>query len=303
MRKLKIILFSIFFLLLFNNLLWSATPANMEKGDVVYCNLPLAISYHAGIFLDYEGSSADNLNNYHVAEQTQSGYQKTRTLYGFMHDFWGYVGAKTKNPSVSTRTGIVEMAKNDGSVRFPYVQNLLTSMIDLQGGDTDTISNLSNIAGIRCDGWVELIYALNGVTIQQTGSGKNILTNTSWYNEGFGLTYRTPVTQFNAMSSASGAVPTITVKNSNGDVIPEGGVTGKNVTVEVNDGGNGSGLCHFQVFQGSDASGTPLNQFWNSAYYNESSHTYTLNDLPEGQICVLAHDQAGNFSQHGFMLA
>jgi len=74
-------------------------------------------------------------------------------------------------------------------------------------------------------------------------------------------------------------------------------------TVEVNDGGNGSGLCHFQVFQGSDASGTPLNQFWNSAYYNESSHTYTLNDLPEGQICVLAHDQAGNFSQHGFMLA
>jgi len=39
------------------------------------------------------------------------------------------------------------------------------------------------------------------------------------------------------------------------------------LTVKVDDDNNGSGLCHFQVFQGSDASGTPLNQFWNSAYY------------------------------------
>ena len=75
------------------------------------------------------------------------------------------------------------------------------------------------------------------------------------------------------------------------------------LTVKVDDDNNGSGLCHFQVFQGTSPSGTPLSQYWDSTYYNVKNHTYTLNNLPEGNICVLAHDQAGNFSQHGFMLA
>jgi|GEM_PF-4305838 len=262
------------FLFLLSLQSFAASPINMEKGDVIAQDLPWPgglFDYHVAIILTFSGGNADDKSNYTVAEQLTSGYNQ-RTLRAFIdaNGEAAYHGGATLYLNVGKRTEIVDMTRNNTEIRKPYVSNALIWMIEWtdgwDGNPVDGILQLGEIKGIRCDGWTELVYVLNGITIQQSESGGNILTDTDWYNRLvipiIGPTVLTPKTQFNAMFSGSGVEPSITVKNTQGNVVPDGGVAGKDVTVEVEDGGTGSGLCHFQVFQGAHVSGTPLNQYW-----------------------------------------
>ncbi len=101
------------------------------------------------------------------------------------------------------------------------------------------------------------------------------------------------------MIQAVGTPPVLTVTDSQNNAIPDNGTTtDKNITVTVDDGPNGSGVCHFEVYQGADVNGTPLSSYWDNTYYDTQSHTYALNNLPNDQICIRAFDQAGNDTLH-----
>jgi hypothetical protein len=290
--------------LLFNSeVILADSPNDLEKGDVVFNYLPVWFNYHSGIYLDYEGGDTDDQHNHQTAEQTRAGYV-ARTFYEFTHNLWGYVGGRTESQDIAVRTGIVDTARNNVDIRRPYVEDWRRQVIEwrdgLSGNPVDGILQVGEILRLRCDGWVELVYALNGIHIQN-----DIIHNTDWYNElnRSDYTIRTPVTQYNAMNPSAGTPPILTVTDSENNVIPDNGTTNdKNITVKVDDGPTGSGLCHFEVFQGANVNSTPLSSYWDDTYYDTQSHTYTLNGLPDGQICIRVFDQAGNYTLHRFTI-
>jgi len=94
--------------------------------------------------------------------------------------------------------------------------------------------------------------------------------------------------------------PLLEVKDSEGKVIPDGGLTNKtSISIFVDDYADGSGIDKLEVRQGSPT-GTIL--FSDDTDYGQS-HTYSPPSLPEGLIYVKAIDKCQNYTQHDLHMA
>ena len=292
-------------------------PNGIEKGDTIYRNLTLtSLEYHAGIYRYFmEGVERDalNENDHEIREQTPSG-TRTNTLYNFKHEA-PFRYARTKNLTVQQRNKIIEKAYSPDLVK-PYIESSILPWIsfwyatiewdkDIDDKDNDDEVDPDEVQSIRCDGWVELVYAFAGVQIQG-----DIISHPEDYNEcgALGRTLRSPKTQcFNMDDEAKGYPPNIKVYDSNNKLVPEGSITkDKNLIAVVDDGENGSGVCRFEVYQGKDITGIAQFDGWDTTYYDTQYHSYDLSydkaHLPDGEICIRAFDQAGNSTLMNFAI-
>jgi len=93
--------------------------------------------------------------------------------------------------------------------------------------------------------------------------------------------------------------PLLEVKDSEGKVIPDGGLTNKtSISIFVDDYADGSGIDRLEVRQGGPT-GSIL--FSDDTDYGQS-HNYSVSNLPEGTIYVKAIDIMGNYTLHHFII-
>ncbi|MBI4649830.1 hypothetical protein HY745_00730, partial [Candidatus Desantisbacteria bacterium] len=243
------------FLFVISISIYGETSNNMEKGDLVYRQLDLGllgwVDYHTAIYMGYRSGNPKDDKNQLITEQMDKGtvtkgIQIDTTLYS-LKQIDDYIGATTSKNGLTTnqRNGIINLARNDTSFSKPYVEDYKKYIVQWNDRNNDSTLQKEEIRNLRCDGLTEVIYALNGIQIQG-----DIIKNTVWYEETemsiIGrITKRRPKTQFEAMSTAIGNAPTITVTDSLGNEIKSlYGVTfDKKITVKVDDGVNGSGVC------------------------------------------------------------
>ncbi|MFC1567066.1 carboxypeptidase regulatory-like domain-containing protein [bacterium] len=221
-----------------------------------------------------------------------------------------YWGGGTKNLTYEQRKKIVEEALklkslNIKYVSAPYIHKIIKS--------TDTNNNgeliVDEIQQLRCDGFVEVVYALAGQTIQED---KNILEDWDWFNKsgdgfiinGF-LTRRLPETQFLAMPESIGSSPYLhTYQDENNDP--------KKRKIVVDDGVNGSGIfrlkvckvesTHFADVFNDVITETTSTQIDEAINPTVKTLTFTTGKLDSGTYLVVGYDAAGNYDCNFFTI-
>ena len=164
------------------------TPKKVEKGDLVYRGLSMGswVNYHTGVYLYYVGENSFDDRDHSVGEQLPP--VGVNTLWSFK-EAGKYIGERRyfnkvekRFLTLSERIAIENTIINNPIVsNVPYVSAPFLDKIiewnDNNPKDGEWQMDSEDIIGLRCDGFVELVYALNGIKIQG-----DIINNTNLYN-------------------------------------------------------------------------------------------------------------------------
>ena len=252
---------------------------------------------HAALYKDWHipadvQVSSVEMNQQRIIEMQGDGMHTDRTVQFSIDvvgegDFWGssyYVSLPgLQKLSSSQRRAVIATALSFTNAEYGFFSN--DSWI--QGGYKDPDHTPPKF---RCDGLVEYSYEIALGHDWEPGNNGGIVPDD---------TYLTmwPALQYNYLTPRTSAdKPIIVVRNSDGASVSEGdSISDNNVTVEVTDGNEGSGISRLEVWKGSPSEGgTEVESLRDDTDYN-IDHNYSLN-LPGGEIYLRLFDQAGNES-------
>jgi len=340
-------------------------PANMESGDIVYRRLaavdflpnnPLGAlvvdslqAYHAGVYLGFAypesavtGDTHKGLSyalpNHTVAEANteEAGTHISpglfRINYQQFRDAGAWVGAKrwpdiTAAQRKAVVAGTTDMGWGEAQTQFVGIPNILTTAIVRK--DRNLPATPDNINAIRCDTYVDMVYALAGLPIRG-----DIINFSDTYNTHMiatttihvgiieykikiplFLTKWNPYTQSHepTLGDAAGTAPTIEIQDSAGHKLADNAeVSATDFKIYVNDGEYGSGIRLLEIWKGNpaNADSTLVKSVWTNLMqgttFYDTNHTYLPMEwysasspsgyLNYGRYYARAFDNAGNFS-------
>lgn len=256
-----------------------------EKGDGVYrrASFPICGLGHAALYRDWNPPSGPSIihiqmSQQRIIEMQSDGMHTDHTVQDSIKaegedDFWG--PAYFLGLSASQRRAIVGTALSFSNAEYGFFGNY-------KNPDGTPPS-------FRCDGLVEYCYEIALGDEWAPGNNGGIVIDDAWDTMWPELQYQCLIER------ESGDEPQILVKDSSGQEIPDGELTSDhNIIVEATDGDNGSGITRLEVWRGApNDSGTEIMSFRDGTNY-DIDHTYTLNNLPGGDIYIRIFDQAGN---------
>jgi parallel beta-helix repeat protein len=147
------------------------TDLHQEVGDAIYCDVPNVGLFieHAGIYYTYTGGNPNDFNNHLMFDQVGEG-SRLDTLQKFKGDreYFGSYTVKNGLDKV-TRWKIVNTALALKNASKPYVHwtKFISKPVVPDWSDNYWNGTVEDIAGFRCDGYVEYAYEKNGVRVLQ----------------------------------------------------------------------------------------------------------------------------------------
>ncbi|MCK4642670.1 Ig-like domain-containing protein [bacterium] len=314
----------------------------LEKGDVLSRKLnkeDIYFKFHVGLYLNAEKEMKPTLNESHdvidmlifsnidkPGEKTkgnnlfkfiEKAEDKVGDTFAYIYDTHTYKGREL---SLEERNSICEISQSEEFVRMKYICGILNwkkarkNIIEWEDNNADQILQPNEVTGVRCDGWVELVYAKAKLALQTDSNGLSILQMKNphlWFNQktkdenGDDVTYFTPNTLMYAMKQSIGEAPSVEIKNSSDCEISDGEeLKDLEITIHADDGENGSGLHSLEIWKGyPNEEDAEIVKTITGEYAR--GHTYSSEEigaLPVGEIYIRSFDQAGNYTDRNFVV-
>ncbi|MDD2773252.1 MAG: FlgD immunoglobulin-like domain containing protein [Elusimicrobiales bacterium] len=300
-----------------------------EIGDLVYRNLSLPINEHNAVYVNYvEPSTAQaanpaDLTKHSVIQMTGvtsfdgsgvvtavSGIEKI-TFQKFQTD-GTYIGAYTSTTTIPrnyssgyqwtmSRMAILNAANRMSTRAVPIIYvigvgdniaTLATSYMTVDGSGSAIYE--SNIISMRSDAFTEFVYAETGFPIMDvnasTYAGLAILKTRASNLQLF------PSTQRARLAAATITLPSATMYDDKGAVLPDGGTSTTTLTVQITAADSLSGPGRIEVYKDGALVGVNSGFSSGTTYADVSTRTFTTTLLPNGAYSIKVFDQAGNTS-------
>ncbi len=301
----KLIIFTFIPIIIFAD----SSRFHFEKGDAAYRDLDLFGMWgkgHAAIFYKWNSDLGTTIpsNSQRILEMTTDGLDTTNTIQTWINevqlkDIWGSRGLSTltrqKRNQIINEIMKIKNNQLGGAAYGGVTDNLYKD---------PTANNKNKKPTFRCDGLVEYIYEVVLGETWEPGNNKGLIEN-----DIVDLSYFSPIIQYNSNRwdikraiDSTAQPPQVTVKDSQDNEIPPDGVTSDtNIKIYATDTEYGSGLKLLEIWKGDPNAGGTLFKSILKEY--DIDHEYTsqeIGTLPEGEIYVRCHDQAGNDTLHKF---